>query len=106
MSSIVIYGASDDLIEIDGDIREEFNPSMNDDESWLLAISDGTVLRITYGKMGIWRLAPVIYGTSSVDIQQAPEDDDENYSDRATLTTSYEDLVWVVLGTAIAKSNV
>jgi len=43
-----VYGASDDLIEIKGDIREEF--SRYDSEGDYLAFSDGTVLKPS-GKM-------------------------------------------------------
>ena len=31
--SILIYGASDDLVEVEGDIREEFNPEQDERDS-------------------------------------------------------------------------
>lgn len=93
--TITVYGASDDLIEVEGAISEEFTAIGAMPR--LLAFSDGTVLRVTYGD--VWRIAPVSLGASSVDIQHAPEDDEEVRSDRATLTG---DIRWVVCGTDIA----
>lgn len=94
--SITIYGASDDLIEIDGDISEEFTYADNN----LLAFSDGTILRIEYGYSGVWRISPVVRGAASLAIEQAPEGDDDNYSDRATL----DGAVWVVYGSHYATA--
>lgn len=91
-----MYGASDDLIEIDGDISEEFT-YQNADPDWrgdLLAFSDGTILRITYTPSGVWRIGTVVGGTADLNIEQAPESDEDNYSDRATLSGA----AWVVQG--------
>ena len=95
-----IYGASDDLIEVDGQVSEEFSALGND--SSLLAFSDGTVLRVTYDDNDIWRIALVVQGSATLAIQQAPEDDERNYTDRATLDG---DIRWAVLGTEIAKAS-
>ncbi len=97
---ITIYGASDDLIEVEGDIDEEFN-ALGDEAPQLLAFSDGNVLRIVYSGTGVWRISPVVYGSGEVTIVQAPEDDDGNYSDRATIDGQ---LQWVVFGSAFARS--
>lgn len=94
--SVTIYGASDDLIEIEGDIREEFTPPY--DEEALLAFSDGTVLRMRYSDSGVWRIAPVI-SPGELTIVQAPEDDEDNYSDRATINAP---MLWVVMGTQMS----
>jgi superfamily I DNA/RNA helicase len=55
--SITVYGASDDLIEIEGDIREEFSWIPGDDETRLLVFFDGTLSMSARKKiMGqIWR---------------------------------------------------
>ena len=95
--SITVYGASDDLIEIEGDIREEFN-IQNEEEGDLLAFSNGVVLRVTYSSGGVWRILPVA-GASQVTIKHAPENDDLNYTDYATLN---EPALWVVHGTGFA----
>jgi hypothetical protein len=100
LGELIIYGASDDLIEIEGNFTEEFSAyPPEDDESLVLAISDGTVLRVRYDEDGIWRFTPTVVGSSSVDIEFGK--DDRAHTDRVTLTG--DDLSWVVLGTEIAK---
>jgi hypothetical protein len=102
MREIVIYGASDDLIEVEPTDfpAEEFNVSC-DDENLLLAVSDGTVLRVEYDVDGVWRFRPVLVGSANLDIWICPADHESKYSDRVTLTG--EDLRWVVFGSQIAK---
>lgn len=102
MDEIIIYGASDDLIEVESTSfrAEEFNVCPNEDERLILAVSDGTVLRVYYDEDGIWRFVPLMIGSSNVDIKVATYDGD-TYTDRVTLTG--DDLRWVVLGTHIAK---
>lgn len=95
--TITVCGASDDLIEIEGDIREEF-PYRADNDDNLLAFSDGTILRIRYNAAGVWRISRVAGGP--VDIVQAPEGDDSNYTDRATIRGAD----WVVHGIGWAKA--
>jgi hypothetical protein len=97
MAKLEIYGASDDLIEVEGDIREEFNPS-GDDPSYL-GFSDGTILKITYDNDGMWRIVPMVKGTAELQIIQAT-DADEDYTDHAHLTG---DISWVLYGSAMAK---
>lgn len=102
MTEIIIYGSGDDLIEIEStNFRaEEFNVILNNSSSSvLLAVSDGTVLRVRYDEDGIWRFYPVVKGSSSLTINLGV--DDRLHSDRVTLTG--DDLRWVVLGTEIAK---
>ena len=101
--TVTVYGASDDLVEVEGAICEEFNfYHGRDDDSRLLAFSDGTVLRIAFTDAGIWRVTLVVRGAAELTIQQAPEDDERNYSDRAILAG---DVRWVVFGTEIAKAG-
>jgi hypothetical protein len=97
--SLTVYGSSDDLIEIEGDISEEFTYAREDRDGDLLAFSDGTLLRIEYCETGIWRIAPVV-GGPQLTIEQATESDDANYSDRAILSASPR---WVVQGIAFAQ---
>lgn len=102
--SLVVYGASDDLVEVEGDIREEFNQSMFEDETAnYLAVSDGTVLRISYD--GIWHIARVAEGAAEYAHEPATaeegtrEDGTPAYSDRVTLTGMGDlPLAWVVFG--------
>jgi hypothetical protein len=95
---IKIYGASDDLIEVEGNINEEFGV----DGGELFAFSDGTVLRVAYSQAGVWRVSPVARGSAVLTITQAPEDDDRDYTDRATLDGT---ILWVVQGGAIGKMS-
>lgn len=98
---IRVYGSSDDLIEIEGNIREEF---YSDDEGNLLAFSDGTVLRIIYSDEGVWRISLVTANSDSeCSIEPAPEDDEDNYSDVATINNTIK---WVVCGNKIAFADV
>ncbi len=55
MSEYIVYGASDDLIEIDGDVRAEFYSSWEDDKEYV-AFSTGLLLGISYNKKGIWKI--------------------------------------------------
>jgi hypothetical protein len=96
---IVVYGASDDLIELDGGITEEF--IYRDDDGDLVAFSDGTVLCIVYSSAGVWRITPVVHGSAEVEIVQAPEEDDTNYSDRAHVRG---EVVWAVHGVSIVRA--
>ena len=98
MSETTVYGASDDLIEVDGALSEEFSAT---DDSAVLAFSNGVVLRIEYDRDGIWRVRPLA-GASRVTVTVAPTDDDDNYSDRAVI---HEEVVWVVRGTEFVKQK-
>lgn len=86
-----ITGASDDLIELDGQIREELNP--RGDEPSLLAFSDGTLLEIEYDKDGIWRVRQLAKGACEFSLKPGSVADDT--FDVATLTG---ELRWCVLG--------
>jgi hypothetical protein len=88
-----VYGQSDDLIEVEGDIREEFNPDY-DDPKLLVATSNGVVMRIFYDDDGIWRIT-ILKGHDKVKLTQCKGDDDEDYSDIAVIE---DDVDWVVCG--------
>jgi hypothetical protein len=94
--SVTIYGASDDLIEVDGSVYEEFAA---DEDGNYLACSNGVVVHIVYAESGVWRITPVV---GEINVKQAVGDDDDNYSDRLTL----DDVSWVVCGTDFAKAGV
>ena len=93
MSNITkIYGASDDLIEIEGVITDEFNYYNDDDEAYL-AFSDGTLLSVEYDKDGIWRLKRLVAGSNGYEHKSG--DVVEDTMDLVTLTGP---LKWVVFG--------
>ena len=106
--SLTIYGASDDLVEVDGDVREEFNPG---DGPSYVAVSDGTVLRIAYD--GRWRIDRVAEGAAEFQHDAATADDGNpredgtpSYSDRVILTGMGDlPLAWVVFGDRFEASK-
>lgn len=97
--SIRIYGASDDLIEVEGDVREEFTTMATDGA--LVGTSNGALLRVRYTDAGTWRIQPVA-GAELADIKQCAEDDEDNYSDVATVGG---DVSWVLFGSAWVGSR-
>lgn len=99
-----IYGASDDLIEIDGDVSEEFNAySSDEDAEWRLALSDGTLLSVRYD--GCWRFNQLIAGSVSFTRVEADAEDKPGsrpdggpwYSDVLTFA---DGITWVALSKA------
>lgn len=97
---IKVYGASDDLVELEGDINEEFNylglgGADEQDSGGLLAFSNGVILRIVYTQEGVWRITTV---KGEVPLNQAPEDDEDNYSDVAFVPPAD----WCVFGIEVA----
>jgi hypothetical protein len=99
--AVTIYGASDDLIEIEGDIREEFNHYSNeDDDARLLGFSDGTLLRVVYDKDGIWRLTRIAAGSARFEKTEGVVEDDTN-----DVVTLHGDIKWVVFGEEYAAKK-
>lgn len=93
MAEVTIYGASDDLIEIEGSLREEFYASSGDESTWLI-FGDGTILDVRYADNGVWRITQQSAGRAVFSKVEAPaEEEGGNYSDRVTLTGW---LRWVV----------
>lgn len=80
---LIITGHSDDLVESEGDIVEEFSYG-NDEDGDLLGFADGTLLRIKFDADGTgnWRITPIARGTATLAIEQAVGEDG---TDRATL---------------------
>lgn len=89
--SVTLFGYSDDLVEIEGDVREEFNPT--GDEPVLVTFSTGTVASIQYTAEGAWRIIVLEPGTTVLDLQQCPADDEDDYTDRLVISSQVE---WVV----------
>jgi hypothetical protein len=98
INTITVYGASDDLIEVEGDIREEFNFNPDDDDDHrLLAFSDGTLLRARYDQDGLWRFEKLAQGQATMTKVEGSVDDDTG--DRVTLCG---EIKWVALATHAA----
>ena len=100
MKTVTVDGASDDLIEIEGAIRDEISPS--DENPAKLAFSDGTVLSVAYDKDGCWRVNRVAEGSAKMEKVDTEGPDTDNYSDRVTLTG---DIRWMVAGNYMAKAK-
>lgn len=98
MTAVIIYGVSDDLIEVEGDLNEEFNPDSDDQDTWLV-FGDGTILAIRYDEFGIWRITRPFAGSGSFLKKEAIGDEGKRddgkpaYSDIAEVTG---DLKWVI----------
>jgi hypothetical protein len=89
--TVVVSGYSDDLIEVDGDISEEFQVGGRH-AFGLVAFSNGVILRVEFGEP--WRISPVAGCTpETVVIEQTQ---DENGSDIARLPSA--GIEWVVVG--------
>lgn len=93
--NLVIRGHSDDIVSIEGDISEEFYP--NTDEAFFVVVSDGTALRITYDNGGMWRIKVLNKGNETQIDHHEGQDEDTDYSDIVTLTSSW-DIEWIVGG--------
>lgn len=60
MPELRLYGASDDLIEIEGDFAEEIPYYSSSDERLYLAVSDGILATVEYS--GFWRIHVEVLG--------------------------------------------
>jgi len=82
-----IYGASDDLVEFDGDFTGEAGCYGTDDKETgvLVMVSDGTILEVKYGKggAGIWEVKLLKRGDLYDKIEHCTDEDSDPYSDIA-----------------------
>jgi hypothetical protein len=82
-----VYGASDDLIEFDGDVHGEVGCYGTDDrdQGVLVMFSDATLIEVKYGKKGegIWEIKLVRRGELFESIDQCVDADATPYSDVA-----------------------
>jgi len=99
---LTVTGASDDLIEIDGAIREEFSAYSTGEEEnkYYLAIDGGALLSIRYGKGGIWRVHVEAKAEMTFEKVEGSEVDDT--FDVVTVT-SPNPIRWVMMGKELAK---
>lgn len=128
-AGVRVYGSSDDLVEVEGDVSEEFTYGADTDEGMYLGFSDGTVLGVTYDRDGVWRINRLIAGLGSytkseaisdegrrvdepeqrVGLFETPWPDLPAYSDIVTLGSPRDDrgiyvgISWVVAGSGFAK---
>lgn len=96
-----IYGASDDLIEIEGAINDEV--SCYDATRVIIKASDGTQARITYN--GEWKISVEVEGSKYFNLIHSVGDDTIHTIGDAVYCTSYSDVLvfdegieWVKIG--------
>jgi hypothetical protein len=86
-----IYGASDDLIEFDGDFRGEYcNCNSSEKSPILLILSDGTKLEIYYSKNGVWKINIKANGPLFDSIRIETDRDATRYSDTVVMKDGIE----------------
>jgi len=81
-----IYGASDDLIEFEGDLSGEVNNYGTDDDEdmgTLVALNDGTLLSWKYGKggQGVWGVVVLMKGRLFQHVETCNDEEAEPHSD-------------------------
>lgn len=95
-----VYGASDDLIEIEGDYSGEVDCCGTDDQDKgvLLVFSDGTLLESKYGKNGdaIWEVKLIKRGSLFKSITPCVDEDAKLHSDVAEFA---DGIKWVYAAT-------
>ncbi len=103
MAKTKIYGASDDLIEIDGEVSEEYNKINAKNLS--INASDGTQAKITYNDEGEWKIDLINMGNKYLDLILSVGDDDKHTHEDAIDCSSYSDVLvlddgieWVKVG--------
>lgn len=100
MPTVTIYGASDDLIEVEGDVPgcDEYNSI---DAPLYVELSTGDAFKVEYTDEGVWRVTLHEKGAlhtikslknTSVVTVPAEGSDSKNYSDRLTVTGPF---AWV-----------
>ena len=94
---IKVSGHSDDIVCVEGDLTEEFYPT--EDEPFYVAISEGTLLRVSYD--GMWNIRVLHTGLGTTVHHEPATDEDENYSDVVTLTSELP-AMWAVAGVGVA----
>lgn len=100
---IVVYGVSDDLIEIEGFVREEFYANYG--EVTYLAFSDGTLIAIEYADSGEWKIMQhSVPNRIDIDPSGHGLDDYPDYSDVATIITDGP-VEWVAKADRVVKKR-
>ncbi len=101
---INVYGSNDDLIEIDGDICEEFGLELSEaDNGVVIGFSCGTLVHCRYDKTNLWRLTVLVQGRAKISISPAT-DVDTDYSDTVTIDPE-EPVVWITKGQSYIHNN-
>jgi hypothetical protein len=84
MGTLTIYGASDDLIDFEGDFEDEGN-HYGDDPAYI-HLDDGSVIKALYDRDGIWRFDPVKLAEGTTVKKHEKGSVEEDTPDRLTLS--------------------
>lgn len=93
---IVIYGESDDLITIEGDVDAEFYCYGTEEEPAYLAFSDGTLIKGIQSD-DYWELSVISEGVNSLEIEAAIP------GESSTKITLDGPIKWAILGSELAN---
>lgn len=85
---LAITGASNNIIEIDGDICAQF-PLLDKAQGDLLVFSDNTILCVQYTSEGVWRITRPTRGSAEVTIRRAVR------GERSDVAVLDGDISWV-----------
>lgn len=106
--SQTIYGGSDDLIELVGDIVEEFAAPYG--RPFYLALSTGDLLHAEYSHDGVWtfRMAGGLATPDHITIHPARGEDEGNddvgcpgYSQKVVIEPAVDPVRWVALAETV-----
>ena len=86
MGTLTIYGASDDLIEFEGDFEDEGNHFS--DDAIFIHLNDGSVIEAFYDQDGIWRFNPAKLADGTIVQKHEKGSVEEDTPDRLTLTSA------------------
>jgi hypothetical protein len=84
-----VYGASDDLVEFDGDVSGEVGHYEDADDGnakgVLIAFSDGSIMQARYGKakLAVWQITALSRGPLFDRIDECHDEDADPHSDVA-----------------------
>lgn len=101
--TLQVYGRSDDLVEVEGDVREEFIAPHPSDRLFL-TFSNGVVLLVEYGAAGEWNVSE-LYSPVGVDVEIFPTawvDAPVGYSETAVVEGG-DEVEWVLTGEDIYR---
>ena len=100
-----IYGSSDDLVEVDGEIYNEYGNYFLASSGILLRASDGTRAEIKYDDNGEWKVKMIERGTlfekvikSVGENTEHTDEDAQGYSSYSDVIVFREGLQWVEVG--------
>lgn len=94
MATVKIYGASDDLVEVEGDVNG-CNEYGSFDKATYIHLSTGDVFKAEYTDEGVWKVDRFRNGKKKLSIAKEPHadgDDPDPYTDTVTITG---DIKWV-----------